>query len=199
MTIRKEILDSVNTPMPPPKYKQSKTGSPTLSTTRVRWQQLTEWTSLNSETLSYLQSLPPEEFFARVVNGDYRAAADLVLSMKVEPGDESSLRPWVDNIYFFAHNIAAKPVAAAHPHAKILEAVPAQFPHAGKCDYLFVHEGRPCGVVELKTYWKVTPKEIDEVLDGNWVYNIADVRYRARFWKTLGSSCDRANLRLHGP
>src|SRR3981189_2314354 len=87
----------------------------------------------------------------------------------MKPSDESTLRPFIDATYFTPHNMATVALGAEHPHAQIYEGAPAQFPQAGKCDYLFVQRGKICGVVELKTFWKVTPAQIDEVINGTFL------------------------------
>ena len=161
------ILDSFEEPMPVSKYIPPRsTASPTVSTTRVRWDRLTEWTSLMSEAWAYVSNLSQEELSARVASASYREGSNEELEETVEPTDEATLRPWIKAMFLFPHNVAVRPIAAVNAHAKIFEASAARFPHAGKCDYLFVHNGRRCGVVELKTYWKVTSEHIDEVING---------------------------------
>jgi|SRR5579859_673682 len=167
MTTRKMILDSFEPLMPISKYIPPRsTASPTVSTTRVRWDKLTEWTSLMSEAWAYVSNLSQDELYARVASATYRENSNEELEETVEPTDEATLRPWIKALFLFPHNVAVRPIAAVNAHAKIFEASAARFPHAGRCDYLFVYNGRRCGVVELKTYWKVTSEHIDEVING---------------------------------
>jgi hypothetical protein len=119
-----------------------------------------------TEAWEYTQNLLPDELYARVASADYRSSSNEELEETAEATDEATLRPWIKSIFFFPHNVASRPIAAVNAHAKIFEASAARYPHAGKCDYLFVHDGRICGVVELKTFWKVTPAHIDEVING---------------------------------
>ena len=170
MTTRKSILEKWEPPMPVSAYRQSSNGSPTISTTRVRWQRLAEWRTLMTEVMEYIRNLSPEELRARVASADYRSSANEELEETAEATDESTLRPWIKSIFFFPHNVASRPVAAVNAHAKIFEASAARYPQAGKCDYLFVHNNTICGVVELKTFWKVTPAQIDEVISGKETY-----------------------------
>jgi hypothetical protein len=148
--------------------------------------------------VGYLRNLAPEELYAQVGPANYRDSIDMVLRRRIHPCDESSLRPWIENIYFVPHSLVTDPVAAEHPHAEILEGAPARFPQAGKCDYLFVHDGEICGVVELKTYWKVTSAQIDEVINGIHIINLSDHRYCSHLWVPSRSSWGRTNLWLYG-
>jgi hypothetical protein len=145
-------------------YEQS-SNSPTKSTTRVRWLKLHEWTSLPIDLYTYFSGLAVEEMLAKVATSNYRTGMD-ERRPEANPTDELTLAQWLTESFTYLHNRVTIPHGAAHPHAKIVIPAP-QFLQAGKVDYVFACNRRACGVMELKTFWKVTSEQIDQVIDGS--------------------------------
>ena len=57
--------------------------------------------------------------------------------------------------------------ADASPRAE-LSVNNGDFPTVGDPDYIFVYDNYPVGMVEFKTFWKVTPERINEALSGDF-------------------------------
>src|SRR5438105_1876513 len=136
MATRMVILSSTNAEQEQSTSRQRSARSPTVSSTRVGWRQFKEWKSLMTEACEYLRPLAPEELYAVVGPANYQDSINLLLRNKLPPSDESTLRPFIDAKYFVLHNLVTDPVGAIHAHAKIYEGAPADFPQAGKCDFL---------------------------------------------------------------
>jgi hypothetical protein len=60
------------------------------------------------------------------------------------------------------HELVVLPERAAQGHALIDVPAP-ETPLIGDPDYLFFYNDLPVGIIELKTFWKVTAQAIDEV------------------------------------
>ena len=85
--------------------------------------------------------------------------------MMPAPATELQLRQPFETQYLHPHNIAACGTGAAHSHAQIAVFSP-EYGLAGDPDYLFVYNGIVCGVIEMKTFWKVSRESVEEVLNG---------------------------------
>ena len=86
------------------------------------------------------------------------------LTGQLAPTSESELVIPLHSLFLCPHNIAAEPIGARDPHATILPFSSASFRgFVGDPDYVFEYNQR---AVELKTFWSVTARQIDEVLNG---------------------------------
>jgi hypothetical protein len=96
------------------------------------------------------------------------------------PTNEDILSQHMDVKYTHPHNLAAKPTPAVpQTHSRIIRR-DAFYSTIGNPDYLFV-EPQNAGfralyaVMELKTFWKVTPQGLMEVLNGTCIHFCVDI------------------------
>ena len=150
----------------------TQTDSPTLSSSRVRWARLFEWTNFQNSFAEFWQSLPAEEREEYVTDTGFLASyGQFIRSTLSNPTNEDMLSQHLDAKYSHPHNCAAIPTTIMlHSHARIIRRDEFYQP-VGKPDYLFVEqENNPIralyAIMELKTFWKVTPEKIAEVLNG---------------------------------
>ena len=164
MTTREALLATPGIVLNQGTFSQS--GSPTLSTSRVRWQSIQRWVTIQQDFETYWQSLNQEELGAVIEQTNYMANTRLsLLAMLPAPTTELELFHPFQVLYVYPHNFAASSVGAAHSHVQITVFAP-QYALAGEPDYLFVYNGIVCGVIEMKTFWKVSRESIEEVLNG---------------------------------
>jgi hypothetical protein len=89
----------------------------------------------------------------------------LQLTVTALPTSEREICPIFDTLFNVPHNIAAS-VDVAHFHCAIKSGA-AQYQSIGDPDYIFEFGGALVGIVEVKTFWKVTKESIDEILEGS--------------------------------
>ena len=78
---------------------------------------------------------------------------------------EPTLRVPFSNAYHTPHNIAIR--GANDVHAEMwTEGSRLEKPPIGNADFIFVYDGKITGVIELKTWWKVTETQIEDVKAG---------------------------------
>jgi hypothetical protein len=153
-----------------PREGRSRSHSPTVSVFRARWDTLTEWVSFINDFQAYWQSLPPPELTAIVdVRNQVAGIPDNIEEDMQDglPTREAELYDPFRQIYAVPHNIAARPIGATHPHARIKESNHDKI--AGEPDFMFVFQGYSVGIIEIKTFWHITPQSIDEVLFGKLI------------------------------
>lgn len=160
---RESVLTTAGTFLTQGSYSQSM--SPTLSVTRSRWETLTQWTSLPDDIATFWQSLTQEELTAVVDPNNYMGTRLGLLAFLPAPTSEGELHSPLNTLFVYPHNFAASPVGAVHPHAQIV-VFSEQYRLTGDPDFLFLYNGSPVGIIELKTFWKVTAQLIDEVVFG---------------------------------
>jgi hypothetical protein len=148
----------------------TQTDSPTKSSKRVRWVTLAEW-NMQNDFLTFWNSLPNEEKYEEITNNlfleQYRQFQRRTLA---DPTSEDMLSQHLDSKYSQLHNLATQPTPAISlPHSRIIRRDGFYQP-IGNPDYIFVEQaGFPrtlYAVLELKTFWKVTPQKIIEVMNG---------------------------------
>ena len=114
-----------------------------------------------------MNSLPPRELAAIVDPTHTVDTRYVLLTGQLAPTSELELTLPIHFLFHGPHNIAAEPIGARDPHAKILPFASASFRgFVGDPDYGFICNQRVVGAVELKTFWSVTARQIDEVLNG---------------------------------
>jgi hypothetical protein len=89
-----------------------------------------------------------------------------ILEGLLEPTCELELRDPIQVLFHYPHNRAARPLAASHVHASIKPYSASKYHLVGDPDYVFVYNERAVGAIELKTFWSVTARQIDEVFTG---------------------------------
>lgn len=164
MTTREALLATPGIVLNQGTYSQSV--SPTLSTSRVRWRSIERWTTLQQDFQTYWSTLREEELGAVMEQTNYMTTTRLsLLATLPAPTSELELHQPFHVLYVYPHNFTASAVGAAHSHAQITVFAP-QYGLAGQPDYLFVYHGMVRGIIEMKTFWKVSRQSIEEVLDG---------------------------------
>jgi hypothetical protein len=83
-----------------------------------------------------------------------------------EFASEPRLRAPFNAAFKHPHNLAIRSASDEHAEMRSEGSKFAQPPIA-KADYFMVYDGEICGLVELKTWWKVTEAEIEEVRSGS--------------------------------
>lgn len=94
---------------------------------------------------------------------NYMMTVPILLRMML-PATELQLRQPFETQYVHPHNIAACGMGAAHSHAQIAM-FSSEYGLAGEPDYLFIYNGIVCGIIEMKTFWKVSRESVEEVLN----------------------------------
>ena len=163
MTTREVLLATRGIVLNQGTYSQS--ASPTLSTSRVRWQSIVRWTAIQQDFNTHWQSLTQEELGAVVDQRNYMVTLPQILAVLPEPTSKLQLRQPFELQYVYPHNFAAGGSGTVHSHAQIT-VFSGEYGLAGEPDYLFVYDGTVCGVIEMKTFWKVSAQSIEEVLNG---------------------------------
>jgi hypothetical protein len=154
----------------------TQTDSPTKSSRRVRWVQLSEW-NMQNDFLIFWSSLPNAEKQECITHSvavqEYRA----YINMLPDPTNEDMLSAHLDWRYVQPHNKATLP-PLVQTHSRIIRR-DGFYATIGNPDYLFVEQPNTFGalyaVMELKTFWKVTPQRIMEVLNGTSRYFLVDI------------------------
>jgi hypothetical protein len=183
----------------------TQTTSPTLSSSRARWNELREWTSFPVDVQTFWDSIPAaEQNQALFTVQNLQFYQNTVLANLPRPTNEDMLSQHLDQRYNGPHNWTK-----TLQHSEIIRRDPA-YPVFGEPDYLFVAHSVPGralhAVMELKTFWKVTHTSLTEMLGG-----ISDFLSRGHSFRCASSrvasstryisswtTCTRTNLRLHG-
>jgi hypothetical protein len=161
MTTRAEFLCHVHAPLQNPTAIQT---SPTKSTYRLRWRELTEW-DFGAEAQAYWDNLDLSEKNAliNVAPGYWNFVLEAVSD--ISPSSFTR-EPHLSNpfalLYAGPHNRAT--IGANDEHARLETTVPDSA--VGVPDGSFGLNGTLVGVVEIKTFWNITEQTIDEVLQG---------------------------------
>jgi len=155
-----------------PEYSRTPSpGSPTLSNHRIRWSDLIEWTNFHQELRTFMSSLPPEELgrlnepFLYIQTLQHRQQS---WAGEVKPTNEGQLSSNLDSRYVTPHN----DITGRLPSLSQIRRYGTGYGTFGRPDYLFTAYDRPpssCNlhaILELKTFWKVTPELINELFHG---------------------------------
>jgi hypothetical protein len=142
------------------------TDSPTLSSSRTRWSQLSEWTTFSTDFRTFWDSLPSHEKNENLFTVEnLRFYNDTVLANLPRPTNEDMLSQHLDSRYAQPHNWTK-----TQSHAEIIRRDDG-YALIGKPDYLFVAHNATFralyAVMEPKTFWKVSTHNLMEVLCGN--------------------------------
>jgi hypothetical protein len=167
MATRREVLEFRGLLIEQGTYHQ--TPSPTLSTYRARWHSIQHWSTFLSDFNAFWTQVTEAELSTIVDPQRYVASISHLLSLQVTapPTSERELYPIFNVQFMYTHNMAASPDKASHFHATI-HPCSNQYQPIGDPDYIFVHGGVLAGVIEVKTFWKVTRESISEVLEGTY-------------------------------
>jgi hypothetical protein len=162
---RQHVLETANAPLQRG-YRETPT-SPTVTPFRIHWREISEWTTYREDVFQFMNSLPPREL-AAIVDPDHTVdTRHRSLTGLSPPTAELGLMLPLHILFHGPHNVAAEPIGARDRHAQIEPYQSASFRgFVGDPDYGFIYNERVVGAVELKTFWSVTARQIDEVLNG---------------------------------
>ena len=172
---RDEFLEHIHPPLVNPDGDPLKE-SPTKSTMRYRWRTLHHW-DVEADANVYWEGLPDADKTGRLgVHLAYWEVMQSATTSNTQPRDsESTLREPFSLNYGHPHDQAIK--GASDAHAEIwVEGAKLKPSLIGKADFLFVYNGKLTGVIELKTWWKVTEDDIEDVKAGKSIRRDANGR-----------------------
>jgi hypothetical protein len=118
------------------------------------------WGSLSADEKNTVIFAFPFQFFV-----NYRTMS---IGNLPRPTNEAMIYSHVDLEYVNTHNDVSTQLPLSCQHAKIIRADQGYSP-VGIPDYMFVDEpsGTLLGIMEVKTFWKVSFESIEAVLTGN--------------------------------
>jgi hypothetical protein len=153
-------------PEPDPKKK----GSPTKSTQRYRWRELLPW-DLEAEASVYWEALSDDQKSATLgLPLVYWDVIQLQLDGYMQLlTSEPELRIPFGTAFQIPPNLAIRGASDLHAEMWTEGTHPEPQPLAN-ADFIMVYDRKLCGIIELKTWWKVTDAEIDEVRQGKQAY-----------------------------
>ena len=165
MATRREVLDLQGIAIQQGTYSQSE--SPTLSTHRARWHSLQWWSSFTHAFETFWSQVGDLELSTVVDRHRYIDSIQTLLQINVTalPTSERQLYPIFDILYKMPHNLAVSGNVSQF-HATIQPGA-AEYQPIGDPDYIFELSGALVGIIEVKTFWKVTCQLINEVIDSN--------------------------------
>ena len=141
-------------------------GSPTKSTQRCRWRELLPW-DVEAEARAYWEAVSEDDKTAILAVAGYWGIAQLQVDTFFQQfTSEPALRFPFGAAFQVPHNIAIRGAHDVHAEMWTEGSQPEPQPLA-KADYFMVYDGKLCGLIELKTWWKVTEAEIEQVRQGN--------------------------------
>ena len=158
---REEFLSHVHRPL----VSTARPSSPTKSTYRVRWRELSEWDDFVTDAQTYWNNLPATEKSQVLpeMSPDYW---DHVAGILRVTAPSISQEPRLANpftlLYARPHNQAI--AQDGNGHALISTALPPET--VRQPDGCFVFNDKLAGIIELKGFWNLTEEAILEVLQG---------------------------------
>jgi hypothetical protein len=156
----------------------TQTDSPTKSSRRVRWAQLSEW-NMQNDFLTFWNSLPNEEKLEVITNNSIVDQQHQSNQLLGNPTNEDMLSLHLDVKYNQPHNWAVPRIMPTlFSHSRIIRR-DAYYATIGSPDYMFVEQVNNFralyAVMELKTFWKVTPQGLMDVLNGTSIHFLVDI------------------------
>ena len=112
---------------------------------------------------------------------------------------EEHLKRPVDRCYWTPQELAANQTGSTHAHA-VVEVPGGEHALVGDMDFILEYERYAVGIIELKCFWNVTARAIDEVLNGLFLrLKAIDNRDRPskRHRRPSRPSCGETAIRIH--
>jgi hypothetical protein len=163
MATRRQVLDLRGVTVQQGTYEQSQ--SPTLSTHRARWRSLQHWSDFPQKFERFWSQVTDAELSTLVDPQGFIYTMHTLLQLNAPPTSERELYPIFDILFKFPHNFAASGNVSQF-HATIQPGA-AQYQPIGDPDYIFEFGGTLTGIIEVKTFWKITTESINEVIEGS--------------------------------
>ena len=165
---REEFLRYAHGPLSNPDGDPS-SGSPTKSTMRYRWRELQHW-DIELEARDYWAAVPihdKQATLSRVRPGFWDDMREDLEDVREPFKSEASLLAPFAIAFRIGHNRAIRGASDQHAEMRSETGGLDGDPVVGNSDLVFVHQNKLVGIVELKTWWKVTESEINQVKSGN--------------------------------
>ena len=162
---REEFLSYVHTPLSNPQGDPAP-GSPTKSSMRYRWRELHDW-DVEADANEYWNAMSDGDKQARLSRVPPWEVVCMMLDSFTQPfTSESTLRYPFGTAFRSTHNLAIQGASDAHAEIWGEDSSGLYEPPIGNSDLMFVYNNRLAGIIELKTWWKVTQEQIAEVKAG---------------------------------
>ena len=158
---REELLTHVHQPL----QSTSRPSSPTKSTHRVRWREIHEWAAFVTEAQEYWDGLDGDEKSQVIPETHARywdSLSHSVTSAMPDVTREGHLLFPFTLRYSVPHNDVL--AGARDNHARISTIIPDVF--IGQPDACFEYDDKIGGIIEIKTFWKLTHQSIIDVIQG---------------------------------
>ena len=159
---RAEFLSHVHQPL----VSRQGPSSPTKGKYRLRWRELSEWNDFGTDTQTYWGDVGDAEknqVLAGVASNywDVQYSSMAAVDNDTVTQEQDLGIPFI-NLYSLSHNL---PIPGSNDdHARITPRCPANI--IGDPDCCLKLNDQLVGIIELKTFWKVTETTILEVLEG---------------------------------
>jgi hypothetical protein len=126
---------------------------------------------VEADAREYWEGVSNDDKQARLVGvmaGHWQVVRTMLDSFNQSFTMESAIRGPFEAAFRSGHNAAV--VGASDAHAEIWSDTTDLDgePPIGNGDLLFVYNNKLTGIIELKTWWKVNPGQIDDVKAGTW-------------------------------
>ena len=173
----------------PPLQSTARLSSPTKSTYRVRWREISEWTDFVIEAQEYWDGLDDAEKNqiipeARVTIWD-QLSESMAVAMPSVSREGHLLIPFMFK-YSIPHNHAIP--GSRDDHARITTSIPDVI--IGQPDACFEHDDKVGGIVEVKTFWNLANESIIQVIRGiRLIHTANDCRSCTIIGRPSRSSC----------
>ena len=143
--------------------------SSTDSRFRQGWDSIFEWRDFIDEVNTYWESLPQEEKDTLLLGQGHEqwlTVCDTLWALRRLPTNEHELCMYLDLGYMDPHNIVLSYPSISDDHAYI-STRGSGLNVVGNPDYVFISEDvNVRAVMEAKTFWKLFPRHIRDMLNG---------------------------------
>ena len=164
---REEFLNHVHQPLINPQGDPLG-GSPTKSTMRYRWRNLRDW-DIEADAREYwgkVNDLDKQALLTNILQAHWEFVRLQLINMREPFTAEPSLHGPFEVAYRTGHNGAIHGASDAHAEIRSSAAGLDGEPPIGNSDFIFTYNNKLTGIIELKTWWKVDPNQIDDVRAG---------------------------------
>jgi|SRR5271170_5397293 len=161
---RDEFLNYVHTPLVHPGAPSD--GSPTKSATRYPWKELHHW-DVEADAMAYWDTLPDKDAMLEVSPAYWGFVQTQLSDLTQRFTSEPTPTVPFNKSYQTLHDTSIQGASDAHAHIWS-QAFLVENPLIGNADFVFVYNGKIVGVIELKTWWKVTEAQIEDVKAGTY-------------------------------
>ena len=193
-------------PFPPFLAGPQAATSSTTSRYRLRWNRLNIWNDFPNQVIAHWNSVPPHDRNALVATQNELQGRWQSIAENPRILNEDDVKACIREYPLICHGHAAN----SHRGAPLPSDAHATFYPcgggagswnlAGVPDFVLHYVNTVTALIEAKNPWLVTPQSINEVLNGfALAFSMLTNRHCSDRRRTSGSSCNGANIWLHGP